>query len=72
MKKPHALNPVEKEKKEKRKEKKRGSKVATESGSGTWYAMLFTEMSLKTELWKLKTQFMCFQFSKLITQKSEN
>ena len=29
-------------------------------------------MSLKIELWKLKTPKMCFQFPQLITQKSEN
>ena len=51
--------PSEERKKEK---KKRGSKVAVESDSRTRYVMLFTEMSLKTELWKLKTSKMCFQF----------
>ena len=50
------------ERKKKRKEKKRGSKVAAESDSGTRYMMLFTKMPLKTELWKLKTHFMYFQF----------
>ena len=63
MKKPHAPNPVKKEKKRKeKKRKKRGLKVAAESDSGTRYVILFMEMLLKTELWKLKTHFMYFQF----------
>ena len=42
------------------KKKKRWSKVATESDSGSLHVVLFTEMPLKTELWKLKTSKMCF------------
>ena len=45
-----------------KKKKKRGSKVATDSDHGTHYIVLITEMPLKTELWKLKTPKICFQF----------
>ena len=54
----HASNLVKKEKKK----KKRWSKVAVEYDSGSLHVVLFTEMPLKTELWKLKTVKMCFQF----------
>ena len=40
--------------------KKKRSKVTIGSDNGTRYVMLFTEMLLKTELWKLKTPKMCF------------
>ena len=48
-----------------RKPLKRASKVALHvncSDCGTKYVVLFTEMPLKTELWKLKTIKMYFQF----------
>ena len=47
---------------ERKKKKKRWSKVAVEYDSGSLHVVLFTEMPLKTELWKLKTVKMCFQF----------
>ena len=40
--------------------------------NGGHHVNIFMEMPLKTELWKLKTPKMCFQFPLLITQKSEN
>ena len=43
----------------KKRERERESKVAT---SGSLGVVLFTEMPLKTELWKLKTVKMCFRF----------
>ena len=55
MKKPNSLNPV-------KKKTKKMSKVATDSNRRTQYVVLITEMPLKTELWKLKTPKMCFQF----------
>ena len=42
--------------------KKKGSNVVADSDRGTQYIVLITEMLLKTELWKLKTPQMCFQF----------
>ena len=42
--------------------KKKESKVAVDLTSGSLNACLITEMPLKTELWKLKTHKMCFQF----------
>ena len=44
--------------------------VVTDSASLP--VVLFTEMPLSYELWKLKTAKMCFQFPYLITQKLEN
>ena len=46
-------------KKKRERERERESKVAT---SGSLGVVLFTEMPLKTELWKLKTVKMCFWF----------
>ena len=51
----HTPNPV-------KKEKKRWSKVVAESDSGSFHVVLFTKMPLKTKLWKLKIDKMCFQF----------
>ena len=63
MKKPNSPNLVKKKKKKekrKRKEKKESeSKVAT---SGSFGLCLITEIPLKTELLKLRTPKMCFQF----------
>ena len=42
-----------------KRERERESKVAT---GGSLGVVLFTEMPLKTELWKLKTVKMCFWF----------
>ena len=42
--------------------KKKWSKVAAVTESGSLHVVLFTEMSLSYELWKLKTAKMCFQF----------
>ena len=42
--------------------KKKGSKVVVDFDCGTQYVVLITEMQFKTELWKLKTTKMCFQF----------
>ena len=44
------------------KRKKKGSKVTADSDHVTHYIFLITEMPLKTELWKLKTLKICFQF----------
>ena len=52
MKKPSSPNPMKKKKKSK-------SKVAA---SGSLGICLIMKMPLKTELWKLKTAKMCFQF----------
>ena len=61
----HTQNPM-------KKKKKRWSKVAAVTDNESFHVVLFTEMSLSYELWKLKTAKICFQFSQLITQKSEN
>ena len=45
-----------------RRKKKKGSKGAADLTSGSLNACLITKMPLKTELWKLKTAKMCFQF----------
>jgi len=59
------------EKKEKKKEqlknsgeerKEKGQKLQLTLPSGFFYVCLITKMSLKIELWKLKTPKMCFQF----------
>ena len=42
--------------------KKKRSKVAVDFNRGTLYVVLITKMPLKTDLWKLKTPKMCFQF----------
>ena len=55
----HAPKPM---KKERKKKKKRWSKVAVVTNSGSLHVVLFTEMPLSYELWKLKTAKMCFQF----------
>ena len=57
MKKPNSSNTV-KTKKEKKNESE--SKVAA---GGSLGVCIITKMPLKTELWKLKTHFKCFQFS---------
>ena len=48
---------------EERKKKRDGQKLWLKSDSGSLHVVLFTEMSLSYELWKLKTAFGCFQFS---------
>ena len=53
---------MKEKKKKKRKKKKRWSKVAAKYDSKSLHVVLFTEMPLKTELWKLKIAKMCFQF----------
>ena len=50
----HAPNPVKK--------KRDGQKLRLKSDSESLHVMLFTEMPLSYELWKLKTAKMCFQF----------
>ena len=50
----HAPNPVKK--------KRDGQKLQLKSDSESLHVMLFTEMPLSYELWKLKTAKMCFQF----------
>ena len=52
----HALNPM------KKKRKKDGQKLRLKSNNGSLHVVLFTEMLLSYELWKLKTAKMCFQF----------
>ena len=42
--------------------KKKGQKLRLGSDHGTFSVGLIMEMPLKTELWKLKTHFRCFQF----------
>ena len=42
--------------------KKKGQKLRLTSDRETQYVVLITKMPLKTELWKLKTPKMCFQF----------
>ena len=49
-------------KKERKKKKKRWSQVASMIENGSLHVVLFTEMLLSYELWKLKTVKMCFQF----------
>ena len=44
----------------KKERKKRWSKVAAESDSESLHVVLFTEMPLSYELWKLKIIKMCF------------
>ena len=51
----HAPNPVKKEKK-----KKDGQKLRLKSDSRSLHVVLFTEMPLSYELWKLKTTKMCY------------
>ena len=51
-------NPVKKEKKK----KKDGQKLQLKSNSGSLHVVLFTEIPLSYELWKLKTAKMCFHF----------
>ena len=48
---------------EERKKKKDGQKLPLKSNSGSLHVVLFTEILLSYELWKLKTPFGCFQFS---------
>ena len=48
---------------EKKKEKRDGQKLRLKSDSGSLHVVLFTEIPLSYELWKLKTAKMCFQFS---------
>ena len=50
----HALNPM------KKKRKKDGQKLRLKSNNGSLHVVLFTEMLLSYELWKLKTAKMCF------------
>ena len=50
-------NPVKKEGK-----KRDGQKLQLKSNSGSLHVVLFIEMPLSYELWKLKTAKMCFQF----------
>ena len=47
-------------KKEKKKKKKDGQKLRLKANSGSLYVVLFTEISLSYELWKLKTAKICF------------
>ena len=42
--------------------KKKGQKLQLDSDHRTLNVGLIKEMPLKTELWKLKTPKMCFQF----------
>ena len=51
----HTQNPM-------KKKKERWSKVAAVTDNESFHVVLFTEMSLSYELWKLKTVKMCFQF----------
>ena len=44
------------------KKKRDGQKLRLKSDSESLHVMLFTEMPLSYELWKLKTAKMCFQF----------
>ena len=44
------------------KKKRDGQKLRLKSDSESLHVMLFTEMLLSYELWKLKTAKMCFQF----------
>ena len=53
-KKPNSPKPVKK--------KKKGQKLRLGTDHGTFSVGLIMEMPLKTELWKLKTHFRCFQF----------
>ena len=48
--------------KEKEKKKRYGQKLRLKADSGSFYVVLFMEMSLSYELWKLKTAKICFQF----------
>ena len=48
--------------KEKEKKKRYGQKLRLKADSGSFYIVLFMEMSLSYELWKLKTAKICFQF----------
>ena len=50
----HALNLM------KKKRKKDGQKLRLKSNNGSLHVVLFTEMLLSYELWKLKTAKMCF------------
>ena len=69
---PNSPNSVKKkEKKKERKNpvserrnpmKKNGSKGAADLTSGSLHVCLIRKIPLKTELWKLKTAKMCFQF----------
>ena len=52
----HAPNPMKKEK------KKMVKKLRLKSDNGSLHVVLFTEMPLSYELWKLKTAKMCFLF----------
>ena len=45
-----------------RRKEKKGSKGAADLTSGFLHVCLITKMPLETELWKLKTAKMCFQF----------
>ena len=71
--------PVKKKKKktseDRTSERRRRKKKFSWSKSATKWAphvCLITKIPLSYELWKLKTVKSCFQFPKLITQKSEN
>ena len=46
----------------KKEKKKDGQKLRLKSDSGSLHVVLFMEMPLNYELWKLKTAKMCFQF----------
>ena len=50
------------ERKVEKKEKKNGQKLRLTVTSGSLHVCLITKIPLETELWKLKTHFMCFQF----------
>ena len=52
----------EEEKKKKKKERKEMGRMRQDTINGGHHVNIFTEMPLKTELWKLKTVKMCFQF----------
>ena len=44
------------------KKEKKWSKVMVNPDNGSLHVCLITKIPLKTELWKLKTAKMCFQF----------
>ena len=46
----------------KEKKKKDGQKLRLKFDSGSLHVVLFMEIPLNYELWKLKTAFGCFQF----------
>ena len=43
-------------------EEKKWLKVVADPDNGSFHVCLITKMPMKTELWKLKTTKMCFQF----------